>query len=64
MVWKLNRESSLPSYPFYRMKWSYQNSFPLQLQLSQQTMFFVPANPETKESWKKVQEEIKNNTSN
>lgn len=54
MVCELNGESSLPSYPFYRIKWSYQNSFSLQLQLSQQTVFVVPANPETKESWKKL----------
>lgn len=38
--------------------------FPLQLQLSQQTMFVMPVNPETKESWKKLEQEMKNNTSN
>lgn len=51
---KMKRESSSSSCPFHRIKQFYQNSFPLQLESSQQTMFAVFTNPETEESWKKV----------
>lgn len=50
----MKRASSSSSCPFHRIKQFYQNSFPLQLESSQQTMFAVFTNPETEESSKKV----------
>lgn len=54
----MKRESSSSSCPVHRIKWFYQNSFPLQLESSQQAMFAVFTNPETEESWKKLGQEM------